>query len=231
MGRFLLGSFRKHRNFASIMITKLLFTTLCGLAGSCSTLSAQGIDSLFARAPEAACPMLSHSSKLDLLDLYNSRMKAVTTNQYGGQTTLTEKSDDFLTLQQTASSDWSMKLFKAPTQSYILVCQTFRTPYAESQLTWYDDKWNRITPPAGFSLPQPSDFATGTSDSLQNAVKVWPGHYISATLATGSDSIRFELAPTSASSDLNRQARQMLHPIILKWDKQKYQFVNCPAQK
>lgn len=117
-------SFHKHCNFAC-MTTKSLLLTICYL-GCHSWATAQNVDSLFAHVPESVCPILVQSNRLDLLDLYNSRMKAVTPNLYGGQTILAEKSENFLKLQQTESTDWCMKLYKAPQQAYILVCQTFR---------------------------------------------------------------------------------------------------------
>lgn len=72
------------------MTTKSLLLTICYL--SChSWATAQNVDSLFAHVPESVCPILVQSNRLDLLDLYNSRMKAVTPNLYGGQTILAEK--------------------------------------------------------------------------------------------------------------------------------------------
>lgn len=210
------------------MTTKSLLLTICYL--SChSWATAQNIDSLFAHVPESVCPILVQSNRLDLLDLYNSRMKAVTPNLYGGQTILAEKSENFLKLQQTESTDWCMKLYKAPQQAYILVCQTFRAPYAESVLSWYDTQWKATTPPAGFTLPAPTDFAE--SDSLKEVVNAWPAHYINASLTANSDSIHFTITPMNSSSALNELTRKDLNTITLKWDRQKYQFVNCPTQK
>lgn len=223
----MLASFHKHCNFAC-MTTKLFLITICCLTCS-SRMAAQNIDSLFAHVPESVCPMLTHSNKLDLLDLYNSHMKAVTSNLYGGQTLLKEKSENFLKLQQTESTDWCMKLYTVSPQSYILVSQTFRTPYPESVLTWYDTQWKVTTPPTGFTWPLPTDFAEG--DSLKKVISAWPAHYISATLKANSDSLCFKITPMNSSSTLNRQTRQALKQIALKWDREKCQFVNCPTQK
>lgn len=219
----------KHCNFAS-MTTKWILAALTALTGGTGIpAAAQYIDTLFANVPDSLCPILTRSNRLDLLDLFNSHMRAVTPNLYGGQTTLEAKSERALRIRQTARTEWSMRLFGEGEQMRIMVCQTYLSPRAESLINWYDTAWTSVTPPPGFNRPQPADFAPH-NDSLRTAIAAWPAHYISVTSTTGADSVRFELAPASTSSELDKQARQLLLPVVLRWDATQARFVNCSTQ-
>lgn len=95
----------------------LLFTLL-----SCVESRSQNIDSLFANAPQTVLPLLSRTARLDMLDLFNSRLTARAENVYGGQSTLCEKSHGYLKVQLTDVSTWTMKIVPQSAHDTLLLC-------------------------------------------------------------------------------------------------------------
>ena len=72
-------------------------------------LQAQSIDSIFVSVPKKYLPLLEEAERLNLLDLYNYKMKAEAENSFGGRTLMVEKDSDYVGVQLTEVSSWELK--------------------------------------------------------------------------------------------------------------------------
>ena len=96
--------------------------------------------------------MLDKTARLDMIDLYNSNLKAVAENIYGGQSVMEEKGNDFLSIRLTGVSQWQMKLFSVNHDTLAVCVHTIASPAQSSTIQGYHRDWHT----AKIDFPQPS---------------------------------------------------------------------------
>ena len=85
---------------------------------------AQSLDTLFVDAPTTLFPVVDKAARLDLIDLYNHGIEAKVENIFGGQSELTKKTPNFLSLRTTDVSIWEMHLLPCAKDTLILSLHT-----------------------------------------------------------------------------------------------------------
>lgn len=100
------------------------------------------IFTLFVAAPVSIVPLLDHSARLDLIDLYEAGMVAQAGNKFGGVSVLTEANDTMLSIKMTEVS--TMEMMFSP-DSTIVVRHAVKLPESEHVIThFYDKNWKKI---------------------------------------------------------------------------------------
>lgn len=193
----------------------LLLLLLCILA----PLRAAPIDTVFADLPDSLMPLLERSDRLDLLDLYNSHMRAEVGNLYGGRSRLEAKSGRYVRLSPSAASTWELVRLPAGADTLSVVLRTVRTPAASTRLSAYGSDWSPVSLP--FVRPALRDFV-GTADSVtadeREAVvaKLQPAH-VELHWDDAAGQLVATLSTAALTADDHRTAAAFLHPLIYKW--------------
>lgn len=148
------------------MRSRLIILVIAAALASAHIAAAQGslIDSLFAHVPTTALSLLDRTARLDMLDLYNHGMDARAENVYGGQSIMTSKTADALTLRTTDVSTWQMKLLPADGDTLIACVHTVTAGAAGSEVVLYNKAWQ----PTSVKAPRPKldEFMVSPSDSI-----------------------------------------------------------------
>lgn len=130
--------------FLRLFLAALLLITVSHRA------EATTADSLFARMPREALPLLDKTAKLDLLDLFNSGLKAAAENIYGGQTEMKEKTATHILLRTSESGIWTMDAVPAQGDTLIVCVQSLKAGGVGSRVQVYTRDWS----PLSASMPR-----------------------------------------------------------------------------
>lgn len=105
------------------------------------SLSTWLIEKAFYTAPVAIIPLLTPSTRMDLIDLHRAKQSAVVENTLGGQTRLRSIGDRDLVVQLTEVS--SIRLTLLP-DSAVEVHHTFLAPDTVTISRLYDHNWKLL---------------------------------------------------------------------------------------
>lgn len=182
-------------------------------------LPAETIDSLFARVPDSELPLLELNSRLDMLDLYNYKMAAKAENVYGGSSYLLVKSDDFLRVQLTDVSIWSLKRLSVGGDTLYSCIHSVGSPAVSSRIRFYRSDWTL----AAVDVPVPSfDSFWQPSDSLpaerltELRARLSP-LCMEAYWAADVPELTFRISIAALNEDDRRDARRCLLPLTYLW--------------
>ena len=160
------------------------------------------IDSLFINAPQDVLPLLGHTERLDLLDLYDYRLKAEVENRLGGRSLLEHKDSCMLRL---------------------LIClNSVRAGGEMTRLTPYNLSWQPIK--LAFPKPDCKHFLTAApADSLTDADLsalhvLLPALPVAASWQEG-NRLQLRIDASALAADLRRAARLCLRPLTYEYRK------------
>ena len=89
------------------------------------TSPAQNMREVFKSMPDSLTPYLSMNNRLDMMDFMDAGMKAVVTNQLGGDTEMTFLSDDSLSVKMNETLLLDLKLQKQDTATVVILKRTY----------------------------------------------------------------------------------------------------------
>ena len=89
------------------------------------TSPAQNVREVFKSMPDSLTPYLSMNNRLDMMDFMDAGMKAVVTNQLGGDTEMTFLSDDSLSVKMNETLLLDLKLQKQDTATVVILKRTY----------------------------------------------------------------------------------------------------------
>ena len=88
---------------------------------------AQNVRELFKTMPDSLAPYLSVNNRLDMMDFVDAGMKAIVTNQLGGDTEMTFLSDDSLSVKMNSEFLLDLKIQKQDTTTVVCLKRTYLT--------------------------------------------------------------------------------------------------------
>lgn len=193
----------------------------CFLLCLCSmTAAAEPIDSLFAKVPREVLPMFDRTARLDMLDLYNSKLAAKAENTYGGQSEMRRKTDDFIELRLTDVSTWQMKILPIEQDTIICCLLSIEAMGTTTSISYYNQNWKPINTPS--PAPQFADFISRTSDipslrksALCNILRQQP---IAASLSYSTRTIAFAISTEGLTPSEQEEVRPLLHSVTYTWE-------------
>lgn len=110
----------------------------------------------FKKMPDSIMPYLTENNRLDMLDFFDSKMKAIVTNTLQGKSCLEALSDSYLRISTDSSALVEMKLLPSSvtlpdtTQYIICLVHTYGSVCMESDVTFYTSKWRKL--PVNFDI-------------------------------------------------------------------------------
>lgn len=140
-------------------IALFLFVIFGGFCASSSTISdffiadVADIDFVFST--------IDKSSRMDMVDYYNSGMKIEIDNSLGGKSKIEEMTPTYMKVKLSESATVEMQMEVAgKTDTLLFVIKTLKTPALDSSIKVFDRYWNEVD---CFKMPQVEDFIVGAS--------------------------------------------------------------------
>lgn len=127
---------------------------------------AQDMKTVFVQMPDSILPLLTKVNREDCVDFLANNMKAVVTNRLDRHSEMKVLTDNYFQMQLTDVSVLEMKLLPL-NDSVKIICEvkTVSAPVCDSQIRFYDTKWNRLQTSDYFRVPAEDAFYS-VSDSL-----------------------------------------------------------------
>lgn len=103
------------------------------------------ISQQFIDAPFDLIPTISRSTRMDMLDYYESGLARPSTSYFGDEILITELTDN--SLSATTSDHCQIKLYLSTldTDTFTVAIETIQIPAEESRIYIYDKNWNLVT--------------------------------------------------------------------------------------
>lgn len=165
------------------------------LAMVMGTACAADIRALFIAMPDSIMPALTKSERMDFLDYIDSGMKARVRNKLGGESVMTDLSDNSLTVSTSQSGRMQMALFmRRDGSALICVIKTVTARYEDSRITFYNEDWSSADGNSLIELPVFDDYLTRQAlkqDSLAELKKQSLLRLQSATAVDGGLEFRY----------------------------------------
>ena len=190
----------------------------------CSSLPLRAglIDSLFINAPQDVLPLLGHTERLDLLDLYDYRLKAEVENRLGGRSLLEYKDSCMLRLRVSDAESWEMHCVQGEGGALLICLNSVRAGGEMTRLSAYNLSWQPIK--LAFPKPDCKHFLTAApADSLTDADlsafhALLPALPVAASWQEG-NRLQLRIDASALATDLRRAARLCLRPLIYEYRK------------
>ena len=180
------------------------------------------IDSLFINAPQDVLPLLGQTERLDLLDLYDYRLKAEVENRLGGRSLLEYKDSCMLRLRVSDAESWEMHCVQGEGGALLICLNSVRAGGEMTRLTAYNLSWQPIK--LAFPKPDCKHFLTAApADSLTDADlsafhALLPALPVAASWQEG-NRLQLRIDASALATDLRRAARLCLRPLIYEYRK------------
>ena len=180
------------------------------------------IDSLFINAPQDVLPLLGQTERLDLLDLYDYRLKAEVENRLGGRSLLEHKDSCTLRLRVSDAESWEMHCVQGEGGALLICLNSVRAGGEMTRLSAYNLSWQPIK--LAFPKPDCKHFLTAApADSLTDADlsafhELLPALPVAASWQEG-NRLQLRIDASALATDLRRAARLCLRPLIYEYRK------------
>ena len=138
------------KRLLSILCLSLALLPLTGMART--------ISDFFASEPGNIFPLLTRTSRLDMVDYYNSGKTVAIANNLEGESSLLQLDSAYLKVQTSRNRIVEMRMRTAGKDTVITVIETVMTPVSDSRLTQWNVHWQRFTSDKLFAMPGIDDF-------------------------------------------------------------------------
>ena len=138
------------KRLLSILCLSLALLPLTGMTRT--------ISDFFASEPGNIFPLLTRTSRLDMVDYYNSGKTVAIANNLEGESSLLQLDSAYLKVQTSKNRIVEMRMRTAGKDTVITVIETVMTPVPDSRLTQWNVHWQRFTSDKLFAMPGIDDF-------------------------------------------------------------------------
>lgn len=151
---------------------KLILATVLG-AVMCAPMGVKAqtaVVDAFKSAPAAVFPLIDSSTRLDMIDYYNSTSNVGATNALSGRSRITELTPESMRIAMTSSSHYQVVALPMGNETLTAVLTTVLTPAPDSKMTVYSSDWSNAVTDKVFSRPVLKDWLT--ADGRKNIDEV-----------------------------------------------------------
>ena len=200
---------------------------ICTLIGGLTASARYTVVDAFKRASVPAMPLLTESTRLDMVDYFRAGKEEHTEqNALGGASRITRLDTDYMTLQLGESERIDMFLLPTASDTIIGVIQTLNTPTPDSSLKLYNRNWERLR---GLEEPTLADWLSAAGKKQRQAVEQTVG-FVLASYAYNPETHRLTL--TNHSTEwLDKEAAATITPLMLteityEWNRHGFKRIN-----
>ncbi len=212
--------------FANAM--KRIITYIFALAAGTVSAGAQTMEKLFSSMPDSIVPVMSKNNRLDCIDFYKSNMKSNVQNLFGGKSSISEMTDDYIKLLPTASSQTEIKILATTGgEKLIMVAYTFAAPGKETTMAFYTPQWQRLKTSDYMEMPQAGEFFakndTANEETAEKAKNLISAAFVCAKVDKQNGNISFGLSTEGFSTQEQETAKPFIAPdITYAWNGKRY---------
>lgn len=184
----------------------------------------------FATAPQTVFPLLDASTRLDIIDYYNSNLATPSANKLQGRSRITAMNDKALTVEMSPASTTEIFILpSAASDSLIAVITTLATPTPDSHISFYSRDWKPLDAAKYFNKPVLADWLTADGKKNRNQVETMVPFLLigydwdpaANTLTLTNNTSKF------LSADIYQTvAAYMLPSLTYRWDGRKMTLTN-----
>lgn len=207
------------------MTKKLLSILTACLLASAPLFGQATAKSAFVTAPPSILPVLDASTRLDMIDYYESGSQKPSHNHLDGETRIINLDSDEITFSQGQSLTTSIAVLPTGKKEILMVINTYRLPAADSQIKFYTTKWEPIETERLLRAPRLTDW-TGklSADERLDLENALPFMTMKATYSPNNRTLT--LTPTIADlleeEDLAKVAPHIAPQLTYRWTGSKF---------
>lgn len=190
----------------SLLLSVVMMLT--GLAATAQFTAAEA----FTTAPADIFPLLDKTTRLDMVDYYNSGLNTPSANRLQGKSAITSLSPATLTVKVTESSSAQIALLPLGNDTILAVVSTVATPGLDSTLKFYDKTWKQLPADKYFTVPAWKDWVNSGHD-ISEVTAYAPFMLASYFIDTDSGTLT---ATNNLSTFLDEDTYQTLLPALNK---------------
>lgn len=187
------------------------------------SLSAQTAADAFKSAPVDIFPILEPSTRLDMIDYFNSGMSTPSRNTMSGNSRITELTPTSLTIEMTKASTYQLVVLPG---NNIALVTTITTPAPDSKMAIYSPDWANNLTAKTFSKPTLDDWLTPEGKKNKSEVEMnVPFLLIQYNIEPSTGTLTLT---NNTSGFLAEEIYQIVEPwllqsIVFDWNGTKYQ--------
>ena len=183
--------------------------------------------------PDRMIPYLNKNLRLEHLDFVDMGVKSEVNHQLNGVSVMDTLTADYTHV--TLSNSFSLELRLLPVNdSTKIICmvKTFKAPAEESEIHFYDSKWNQLAGDYGLEQIKNQDNTdvdvllsnfiqkpdTMTSERFEELSKLIEPVMVYASFDVSEPILTFKLSIPLATPDDREQVNSILRPRRFKWD-------------
>ncbi len=142
------------------MLNRIILSAAGLLAGSLAMMAQLTASEAFSTAPNSVFPLLDSSTRMDMIDYFNSGMSNTSTNNLKGQSAVTALSDKSLSVKMTDSSTAQIVVLDGNSGQIVAVISTVASPGLDSSIAFFDADWKALPDGDFFAKPRLDDWLT-----------------------------------------------------------------------
>ena len=185
------------------------------------------IKNLFVEMPDSIMPLLVKNNRLDMLDYMDIGMSAKVKNKLGGESEMTLLKDDMISISMTDVTEYDIKLFYGKDSLVtIAVIETVKGGYSDSNISFYNTKWEKLTTTNLIKMPVLEDFINKKSLRNEENKKLLDELiYRMFVVDVAPDTNTLSVAFSSAEYIIDEDVRNSIfarYSIIYRWNGKKF---------
>lgn len=143
-----------------MILRKFPVVMAAAVISAAQAMAAVDAETAFKSAPMSVFPLLDRSTRLDMVDYFNSGMETPSVNALDGKSRITALTPRNLDIRMTDASTYSLNILDLANGSAIAVVRTVATPAPDSKMTVYTDDWATVITDKVFTRPVLRDWLT-----------------------------------------------------------------------
>lgn len=185
------------------------------------------IKNLFVEMPDSIMPLLVKNNRLDMLDYMDIGMSAKVKNKLGGESEMTLFKDDMISISMTDVTEYDIKLFYGKDSLVtIAVIETVKGGYSDSNISFYNTKWEKLNTTNLIKMPVLEDFINKKSLRNEENKKLLDELiYRMFVVDVAPDTNTLSVAFSSAEYIIDEDVRNSIfarYSIIYRWNGKKF---------
>lgn len=154
-------------------VKTLLVTMALAVSGSFGAYAQLTASDAFVSAPAAVFPLLNNSTRLDMIDYFNSGSSTTSTNALKGKSRIVSLETSKLSIDMTDASSYELVILpKKGGGSLIGLISTVATPAPDSNLGVYSDDWKSNITETVFKKPVLVDWLSAEGKKNKDEVEM-----------------------------------------------------------
>lgn len=189
---------------------------------------------LWIQMPDSIVPYLNNSVRTEMADLYQMKVKAESKNLLEGTSVIDTLTNDYVHV--SLNSNTFLQIKQLPTESSFVICvvKTFVAPEAESEVRFFNSKWQPIK--GSYGLPLSDDVDKLKTDFTFRPDTMTPERYdelltqldpvmLHSEISANENVVVFELSRPLLSKDDKLNINAIIKQRKFKWNGQT--FIEC----